>query len=129
MISRFLLLVPSFTTKKVLKTFTGFFSNTQIFHPMFSMLYTGNLGLHYCVGIRRSGHNFGSTYIPMIAGLWIHDNGIFWFSKMNMLSTCTGCTWLHDTLYFHNFCSTLIEHTFFSEHFQFNSYKMFKHFQ
>ena len=50
MISRFLLLVPSFTKKEAFKIFMEFFNNTQIFHPLFSMLYTGNLGLCYCVG-------------------------------------------------------------------------------
>ena len=44
-ISRFLLLVSSFTKKEGLKKFTEFFNNTQVFHPMYSMLYTVNLGL------------------------------------------------------------------------------------
>ena len=37
MISRFVLLVPSFTKKEAFKKFTDFFNYTQIFHPMFSM--------------------------------------------------------------------------------------------
>ena len=45
MISRFLLLVPSFTKKEGLKKFTEFFNNMQVFHPMYSMLYTVNVGL------------------------------------------------------------------------------------
>ena len=52
MISRVLLLVPSFT-KKALKKFTKFFNNTQVFHPMYSMLYTVNLGLCDCVGFSQ----------------------------------------------------------------------------
>ena len=54
MISRLLLLVPSFTKKEAFKKFKSFFNNMQIFHPLFSMLhYTGNLGLRYCVGFSQ----------------------------------------------------------------------------
>ena len=45
MISRVLLLVPSFSKKEAFKKFMEFFNNTQVFHPMYSMLYTVNLGL------------------------------------------------------------------------------------
>ena len=48
MISRFLLLVSSFTKKEAFNKFMDFFNNMQNFHPCFSMLYTGNLGLRYC---------------------------------------------------------------------------------
>ena len=55
MISRFLLLALSFT-KKEFKKFLIFFNNMQVFHPMYSMLYTVNLGLS---GFRRSGLIYG----------------------------------------------------------------------
>ena len=45
MISRLLLLVPSFTKKEGLKNLQIFFNNTQVFHPMYSVLNTVNLGL------------------------------------------------------------------------------------
>ena len=45
-----LLLVPYFTKKEAFKKFTEFFNNTQVFHPLYSMIYTVNLGLHDCVG-------------------------------------------------------------------------------
>ena len=45
MISRFLLLVPCFTKKEGFKKFMEFFNNTQVFHLMYSMLYTVNFGL------------------------------------------------------------------------------------
>ena len=45
MILRFLLLVPYFTKKETFKQFMEFFNNTQVFHPMYSMLYNVNLGL------------------------------------------------------------------------------------
>ena len=45
MISRFILLVPSFTKKEGFKNLRNFFNNTQAFHPMYSMLHTVNLGL------------------------------------------------------------------------------------
>ena len=45
MISRFLVLIPSFTKQEGLKEYTEFFNNMQVFHPMYSMLYTVNLGL------------------------------------------------------------------------------------
>ena len=51
MISRFVLLVPSFTKKEAFKKFTNFFQYMQIFHQLISVLYTGNLGLCYCVYI------------------------------------------------------------------------------
>jgi len=44
MMSRFLLLRHSFTKKETLKKFPEFFQYTNI-HPMYSMLYTANLGL------------------------------------------------------------------------------------
>ena len=50
MISRFLLLVLSVTKKKALTNFTEFFNHTQIFHPLYSMLCTVNLGLRDSVG-------------------------------------------------------------------------------
>ena len=45
MISRVLLLVPSFTMKERLKNLQNFFNDTQVCHPMYSMLYSVNLGL------------------------------------------------------------------------------------
>ena len=65
MISRFLLLVSSFTKKEAFKQFTNFFNNTQIFHPLFLMLYTGNLGLRYCVGFLQIQSHIG-CYVPII---------------------------------------------------------------
>ena len=44
MISRFLLLVPSFTKKEGLNFLFEIFNDTQVFPPMYSMLYTVNLG-------------------------------------------------------------------------------------
>ena len=49
MISRFLL-VPSFTMNGVFKSLQNFFNNTQIFHQLFSIFYSGKLGLRYCAG-------------------------------------------------------------------------------
>ena len=63
MISRFLLLVPSFTTKEVFKQFMEFFNNMQMFHQLFSMLYTGNLDLRYCVGFLQI-----RSHILMVTG-------------------------------------------------------------
>ena len=45
MVSRILLLVPSFTKKEGLKNLWNFFNNTQVFHPMYLMPYAVNLGL------------------------------------------------------------------------------------
>ena len=43
--SRFLLLCPSFTKKEMFKKFTEFFQQYAIMLPMYSMLYTANLGM------------------------------------------------------------------------------------
>jgi len=40
----------SLTTNKVFKTIMWFFNDTHVFHPLYSMLHTVNLGLHDCVG-------------------------------------------------------------------------------
>ena len=45
MISRVLLLVPSFTKKKAFKNLWIFKNNTQVFHPMYSMLYNSKFRL------------------------------------------------------------------------------------
>jgi len=44
MMSRFLLLRPSFTKKEMFKKFTKFFQQYANTHPMYSMLHTANLG-------------------------------------------------------------------------------------
>ena len=63
MISRVLLLVLFFSTKESFKQFTEFFNNTQVFHPIYSMLYTVNLGLRDCVGLSQIRSQI-LTYLP-----------------------------------------------------------------
>ena len=45
MISRSVFLVPSFTTKEAFKKLAEFFNNMQVFHPLYSILYTVNFRL------------------------------------------------------------------------------------
>ena len=68
MISRVLLLVPSFTTKEVFKKLQIFFNNTQVFHPLYSMLYTVNLGLRDCVGFLqiRSHIHYSNSFVDVM---------------------------------------------------------------
>ena len=61
--SRFLLLVPFFIKKEALKSLRNFFNNTQVFHQLYSMLYTVNLGLHNCVGFLQIRSHLISQYL------------------------------------------------------------------
>jgi len=64
MMSRFLLLRPSFTKKEMFKRFTEFFQQYANLHPMYSMLYTANLGLCDYVLFHRSHTYFHSGETP-----------------------------------------------------------------